>query len=102
MKTGIILISHGSKLNSGNDGLFKVADMLRAMNRWDVVEAAFLQLAEPGFPEVVKQTVGSGVDRIVVVPLLLFKEIMSLKIFLKCWKTKNRNIRKSSSFTPII
>ena len=72
MKTGIILISHGSKLNSGNDGLFKVADMLRAMNRWDVVEAAFLQLAEPGFPEVVKQTVGSGVDRIVVVPLLLF------------------------------
>ena len=73
MKTGIILISHGSKLNSGNDGLFKVADMLRAMNRWDVVEAAFLQLAEPGFPEVVKQTVGSGVDRIVVVPLLLFK-----------------------------
>ena len=41
MKTGIILISHGSKLNSGNDGLFKVADMLRAMNRWDVVEAAF-------------------------------------------------------------
>src|SRR3989339_579989 len=73
MKTSIILISHGSKLNSGNDGLFKVADMLRAMNRWDVVEAAFLQLAEPGFPEVVKQTVGTGVDRIVVVPLLLFK-----------------------------
>src|SRR4030067_2585165 len=73
MKTGIILISHGSKLIGGNDGLFKVADMLRAMNRWDGVEAAFLQLAEPGFPEVVKQTVGSGVDRIVVVPLLLFK-----------------------------
>ncbi|OHB99410.1 MAG: hypothetical protein A3G70_00830, partial [Planctomycetes bacterium RIFCSPLOWO2_12_FULL_39_13] len=73
MKTGIILISHGSKLSSGNDGLFKVADMLRAMNRWDLVEAAFLQLAEPGFDEVVKKTVETGVDRIVVVPLLLFK-----------------------------
>ena len=59
MKTGIILISHGSKLNSGNDGLFKVADMLRAMNRWDIVEAAFLQLAQPGFDEVVK-TVKNG------------------------------------------
>ena len=73
MKTGIILISHGSKLNSGNDGLFKVADMLRAMNRWDIVEAAFLQLAKPGFDEVVKKTVECGIERIVVVPLLLFK-----------------------------
>ncbi|TVM00988.1 MAG: hypothetical protein CV087_11940 [Candidatus Brocadia sp. WS118] len=73
MKTGVILISHGSKLSSGNDGLFRVADMLRAMNRWDMVEAAFLQLAEPGFPEVVKKTVEGGVDRLVVVPLLLFK-----------------------------
>ena len=73
MKTGIILISHGSKLSSGNDGLFKVADMLRAMNRWNMVEAAFLQLAEPGFVEVVKKTVKRGAERIVVVPLLLFK-----------------------------
>lgn len=73
MKTGIILISHGSKLSTGNEGLFKVADMLRAMNRWDRVDAAFLQLAEPGFGEVVKKTVEQGVNRIVVVPLLLFK-----------------------------
>jgi len=73
MKTGIILISHGSKLNSGNDGLFKIADMLRAMNRWDVVEAAFLQLAKPGFDEVVRKAVENGANRIVVVPLLLFK-----------------------------
>lgn len=73
MKTGIILISHGSKLSSGNDGLFQVAGMLRSMNRWDVVEAAFLQLAEPGFPDVVKKVVDCGVGRIVVMPLLLFK-----------------------------
>ena len=73
MKTGVILISHGSKLNSGNDGLFKIADMLRAMNRWDVVEAAFLQLAKPGFDEVVRKAVENGANRIVVVPLLLFK-----------------------------
>lgn len=73
MNTGIILISHGSKLSSGNDGLFKVADMLRAMNRWNMVEAAFLQLAEPGFDAVVKKAVERGADRLVVVPLLLFK-----------------------------
>ncbi len=55
MKTGVILISHGSKISSGNDGLYRVADMLRAMNRWDMVEAAFLQLARPGFDEAVKK-----------------------------------------------
>ncbi|MBW7893317.1 MAG: sirohydrochlorin cobaltochelatase, partial [Chitinophagaceae bacterium] len=48
MKTGVILISHGSKISSGNEGLLKIADMLRAMNRWDMVEPAFLQLAKPG------------------------------------------------------
>lgn len=73
MKTGIIVISHGSKLSSGNDGLYTVANMLRAMNRWDMVEAAFLQLAKPGFDEVVKKAVENGMDRLVVVPLLLFK-----------------------------
>ncbi|MCF6158502.1 MAG: hypothetical protein E3K32_07990 [wastewater metagenome] len=73
MKTGVILISHGSKLNTGNDGLFVITDMLRAMNRWDMVEAAFLQLAEPGFEVVVEKAVEKGAGRIVVVPLLLFK-----------------------------
>ncbi|ODS34664.1 MAG: precorrin-8X methylmutase [Candidatus Scalindua rubra] len=42
------------------------------MRRWDVVEACFLQLAKPGFSEVVKDVVGKGVKRIVVMPLLLF------------------------------
>ena len=73
MKTGVVLISHGSKLSSGNDGLFQVAEMLRAMHRWDVVEAAFLQLAEPGLPDAIKKVVSCGIERIVVMPLLLFK-----------------------------
>ncbi|WP_347275647.1 precorrin-8X methylmutase [Candidatus Kuenenia sp.] len=73
MKTGVIIISHGSKISSGNEGLLKIADMLRAMNRWDMVEPAFLQLAKPGLDEVVEKTVANGMERIVVVPLLLFK-----------------------------
>ncbi len=91
MKTGVILISHGSKLSSGNDGLFKVAEMLRAMNRWDMVEAAFLQLAEPGFPDVVKKTVENGVSRIVVVPLLLFKGNHVYKDIPEMLETEKKN-----------
>jgi precorrin-8X/cobalt-precorrin-8 methylmutase len=72
MKTGIIVLAHGSKVKSGNEGLFKVVEMLRAMNKWDIVDACFLQLAKPGFSEVVKNIVEKGVEKIVVMPLLLF------------------------------
>ncbi len=72
MKTGIIVLAHGSKLKSGNEGLFEVVEMLRAMGKWDTVEACFLQLAKPGFSEVVKDIIEKGAERIVVMPLLLF------------------------------
>jgi precorrin-8X/cobalt-precorrin-8 methylmutase len=72
MKTGIIVLAHGSKVKSGNEGLFKVVEMLRAMNKWDIVDACFLQLAKPGFSEAVKNIVEKGVEKIVVMPLLLF------------------------------
>ncbi len=46
--------------------------MLRSMEKWDIVDACFLQLAKPGFPEVVKNIVERGAKKIVVMPLLLF------------------------------
>ncbi|MCP5007070.1 MAG: cobalamin biosynthesis protein CbiX [Planctomycetes bacterium] len=72
MKTGVIVLAHGSRVKSGNEGLFTIVEMLRAMKKWDVVEAGFFQLAEPGLSDVVKTIVEIGVDRIVVMPLLLF------------------------------
>ncbi len=72
MKTGVIVLAHGSKVKSGNDGLFTIVEMLRAMNKWDIVDACFLQLAQPGFTDVVKTIVEKGAKRIVVMPLLLF------------------------------
>lgn len=72
MKTGVIVLAHGSKVKTGNEGLFKIVDMLREMGKWEIVDACFLQLAEPGFSEVVKNIVEKGVVKIVVMPLLLF------------------------------
>ncbi|MFQ5963600.1 MAG: sirohydrochlorin chelatase [Candidatus Scalinduaceae bacterium] len=72
MKTGIIVLAHGSKVKSGNEGLFRIVEMLRAMEKWDIVDACFLQLAKPGFSEVVNNIAEKGVKRIVVMPLLLF------------------------------
>ncbi len=72
MKTGVIVLAHGSKVKSGNEGLFKVVEMLRAMGKWDMVDACFLQLAKPGLSEGVKNIVEKGANKIVVMPLLLF------------------------------
>ena len=72
IKTGVIVLAHGSKVRSGNEGLFKIVEMLRAMGKWDMVEAGFLQLAKPGITEVVENLIGRGAKRVVVMPLLLF------------------------------
>jgi precorrin-8X/cobalt-precorrin-8 methylmutase len=72
MKTGIIVLSHGSRVNGGNDGLFKIVEMLQNMGRWDIVRAGFLQLAEPTFPQSVNDIVEEGAQRVVIIPLLLF------------------------------
>jgi precorrin-8X/cobalt-precorrin-8 methylmutase len=72
VETGVIVLAHGSKVKSGNEGLFKVVEMLRAMGKWDMVDACFLQLAKPGLSEGVKNIVEKGAEKIVVMPLLLF------------------------------
>ncbi|MBC8555466.1 MAG: CbiX/SirB N-terminal domain-containing protein [Candidatus Brocadiales bacterium] len=72
IKTGVIVLAHGSKVRTGNEGLFTIVEMLRAMGKWDMVEAGFLQLAKPGLTEVVEVLIGRGAKRVVVMPLLLF------------------------------
>ena len=72
IKTGVVVLAHGSKVRSGNEGLFKIVEMLRSMEKWDMVEACFLQLAKPGLTEAVDDIVGRGAKRVVVMPLLLF------------------------------
>lgn len=71
-RIGVIVLGHGSKRKTANDGLLKVVEMLRGMNRWDAVEPAFLQFASPTLEEVALKLGQSGCTRIVVVPLLLF------------------------------
>ena len=72
IKTGVIVLAHGSKVRTGNEGLFTIVEMLRAMGKWDMVEPGFLQLAQPGLTEVVEVLVDRGAKRVVVMPLLLF------------------------------
>ncbi|MBI4008069.1 MAG: precorrin-8X methylmutase [Planctomycetes bacterium] len=72
MKTGVIALAHGSKANGGNDGLFKIVEMLENMGKWAIVRPGFLQFAQPTFTQSIKNIVEEGAQRVVILPLLLF------------------------------
>ena len=70
MKTALLLIAHGSRQEEANADLLHVAAQLRARG-WAVVEASFLELAEPSIEEGGVRCVEQGAERVVLVPYFL-------------------------------
>ena len=48
--TAVLLIAHGSRHPSANDDLHELAARLSAAGEYPIVEACFLELAEPDIP----------------------------------------------------
>ena len=70
MKTALLLIAHGSRQEEANADLLHIAAGLRARG-WAIVEASFLELAEPGIEEGGARCVEQGAERVVLVPYFL-------------------------------
>jgi sirohydrochlorin ferrochelatase len=70
VKTGILLIAHGSRLPAANDDLRHVADELVKRGH-PIAVASFLELAEPGMIEGGRMCVRAGAGRVVMVPYFL-------------------------------
>jgi sirohydrochlorin ferrochelatase len=70
VKTALLLISHGSRQEEANADLLHLADGLRARG-WAVVEASFLELAQPGIEEGGTRCVAQGAERVILVPYFL-------------------------------
>jgi sirohydrochlorin ferrochelatase len=70
--SAIILLGHGSRLASGNQGLHRVAGRVAESLDGTRVEVAFLQLAEPGLEEAVERCFAAGARHVAVVPFFLF------------------------------
>lgn len=71
LTAGIVLFAHGSRVESANDAVRKTARSLAAQGGYLLVEAAFLELTEPGLVEAIDRLVEQGADRVVVVPYFL-------------------------------
>lgn len=71
MKTGLIILGHGSRAPEAAETLAAVTGMVKAKTGYDRVECASLQLSEPDLPGVVGELAAAGVERILVVPFLI-------------------------------
>ena len=71
MTTGIIVFAHGSRVESANQAVRKVASELARAGNFPHVEAAFLELGEPSLAGAAAKLVDRGVERILVLPYFL-------------------------------
>ena len=73
MKTGIIIVDHGSRRDESNRLLERVAEAFaeRFAARYDVVEPAHMELAEPSIASAYARCVERGATRVVVAPYFL-------------------------------
>lgn len=70
-RTGIVVFAHGSRAQVANDSVFHVAKRFADEGGYDLVETAFLELAEPTLREAAERLIARGADRIVVLPYFL-------------------------------
>jgi hypothetical protein len=73
MRTGIIIVDHGSRRPQSNELLEEVAVQFgkRFAERFDIVEPAHMELAEPSIATAYAACVRRGATRIVVCPFFL-------------------------------
>ncbi|AGL01462.1 sirohydrochlorin chelatase [Desulfoscipio gibsoniae] len=73
MKTGVIILSHGSRLPEAQATLQKITTMIEAGATKDfLIEGAALQFNQPDLPTAIARIVERGAERLVVVPLFLY------------------------------
>jgi sirohydrochlorin ferrochelatase len=70
-QTAVLLIAHGSREPSANDDLHELAARLSASGEYPIVEACFLELAQPDIPAGGDHCVSRGATRVLMVPYFL-------------------------------
>ncbi|MDH5786190.1 MAG: CbiX/SirB N-terminal domain-containing protein [Chromatiales bacterium] len=72
-RRGLVLVAHGSRREASNDEVRRVAAQLaeQSAGRFEMIHAAFLELAEPLIPAGVQCCIDNGMEEVVVLPYFL-------------------------------
>lgn len=73
LRTGIIILGHGSLLKEANDTIIKVIKEIRKRKGPAIIEPAYLQLCKPDLHTAVKKVIKKGCKKVIVVPFFLFR-----------------------------
>ncbi len=71
LKTALLLIAHGSRQEEANADLHFMVTALRGLGRYSIVEASFLELAEPDIHAGAAGCVERGAERVILLPYFL-------------------------------
>ena len=66
-----LLIAHGSRRAEANADLVQLAGLVRAHEHFDVVEIAYLEVAQPDIPAGAKRCVEAGATEVRMLPYFL-------------------------------
>jgi len=69
--TAVLLIAHGSRHQPANEELVALAARIAGQGGYPIVEACFLELAEPDIPAGGRRCVERGVGRVLMIPYFL-------------------------------
>lgn len=72
MKTGVIVLSHGSRSPEALITVRKLKDMVEEMGNFDAVESASLQFNQPDLPTVLADMAARGMNRVIVMPMFFY------------------------------
>jgi sirohydrochlorin ferrochelatase len=70
-KTALLLIAHGSREVEANADLYYVVEAMRRRGPYPIVEASFLELAEPSGEQAAARCVEQGAERVIILPYFL-------------------------------
>ena len=88
-KTGILLLSHGSRLDDGEEVIKAYAKMYKEEFPDNPVEYGFMEIREPNIPQTInKLTSENDLDRIIVVPVFVAHGLQQKETFRNCWELK--------------
>lgn len=72
-KRALLIIAHGSRRSASNEEIRHLAERLDGNpgNDFDMVEAAYLELAEPSIPDGIESCIQRGATEVIVFPYFL-------------------------------
>ncbi len=70
-RTAVLLIAHGSRRQSANDELVRLTETMRKQSQYEIVEYAYLEIAEPTIPQGLQSCLRLQPIRVLMMPYFL-------------------------------